>query len=102
MPMHTPANAPQFELFSASFCAACRQTRAVLERAVALVPGSTLVEHDVATEPGLAEERNIASTPTTIIRDSYGAELYRAAGVPTLPHVLVAAARAISAVPRGE
>jgi hypothetical protein len=94
------ASAPHFELFSTSFCAACSQTRAVLERAIELVPGATLVDHDLASEPTLAEAENIEHSPTTIIRDGNGVELYRAVGVPTLPQVLVAAARAIDAVPQ--
>jgi hypothetical protein len=92
-------SAPHFELFSTSFCAACSQTRAVLERAIELVPGATLVDHDLAREPRLAEAQNIEHSPTTIIRDANGVELYRAVGVPTLPQVLVAAARAIDIPP---
>lgn len=86
-----------FELFSTSFCGACRQTRLVLDRVLSLIPGSTLAEHDLAFEPDLAKERGIEHSPTTIIRDDEGRELFRAVGVPTVPHVLVAAERAIAA-----
>jgi thiol-disulfide isomerase/thioredoxin len=84
-----------FELYSTSFCGACRQTRSVLDRARQLVPGVTVSEHDVAFEPGLAEERGIVSTPTVIVRDAHGVEVTRASGVPSLDHILVAAARAM-------
>lgn len=63
------------------------------------MPGATLVDHDLAIEPNLAEAQNIEQSPTTIIRDGNGVELYRAVGVPTLPQVLVAAARAIDTRP---
>ncbi|MGY4858713.1 thioredoxin family protein [Cryobacterium sp. AP23] len=65
-----------------------------LNRVLQLVPGSTLTEFDVAGDPERAESLDIAHTPTTIIRDSYGHEVYRAVGVPSLPQLLVATARA--------
>lgn len=91
------AAALSFELFSSSFCGACRQTRAVIERARRLLPGTTLVEHDIAREPDLADERAIEATPTVILRNARGAEVMRATGVPTVDHLLVAAARALDA-----
>lgn len=90
----------RFELYSTSFCGACRQTRTVLDRVLQLVPGTTLTEHDLAFEPELAEEHGIDQSPTTIIRDGEGRELFRAGGVPSLPHVLVAAERAIAKTSR--
>jgi len=87
-----------FELVSSSFCGACRQTRMALTRVLQLVPGSTLTEFDVAGDPGRAASLNIEHTPTTIIRDSHGREVTRAVGVPSLPQILVAAARARDAV----
>jgi len=83
-----------FELFSSSFCGACRQTRMALNRVLQLVPGSTLTEVDVAGDPARAEALNIEHTPTTIIRDARGREVTRATGVPSLPQILVATARA--------
>ncbi len=80
----------RLELFSTSFCGACRQTRAVLDRAAALVPGATVVEHDLALEPELGDANVITQSPTTIVRAADGRELLRAAGVPTVPQVLVA------------
>jgi thiol-disulfide isomerase/thioredoxin len=89
----------RLELFSTSFCGACRQTRAVLERAASLVPGASVTEHDLALEPDLGERLGIVQSPTTIVRDASGRELLRAAGVPTVPQVLVAAERALAARP---
>jgi hypothetical protein len=82
-----------FELFTTSFCGACRQTRMVLNRVLDLVPGSTLTEYDIATDPERAESLAIEHSPTTIIRDGTGREISRATGVPSIPQVLVAAAR---------
>lgn len=90
-----PNGAPQFELFSAAFCGACRVTRSVLTRAAQLVPGATLVEHDIAFEPDLAADRGIEATPTVIVRDSAGTEVFRASGVPTIDQVLSAAVLAL-------
>lgn len=87
-------NAVHFELFSSSFCGACRQTRMALNRVLQLVPGATLTEFDVAVHPEHAESLNIEHTPTTIIRDGDGREVSRATGVPSLPQILVAAAHA--------
>jgi hypothetical protein len=84
-----------FDLFTTSFCGACRQTRMVLNRVLDLVPGSTLTEHDIAMEPERAEALAIEHSPTTIIRDAAGRELSRATGVPSIPQVLVAAARSL-------
>lgn len=84
-----------FELFSSSFCGACRQTRAVLDQAQRLLPGSIVAEHDVASAPDLAHQVRIEATPTVIVRDTSGAEVVRATGVPTIDHVLVSAARAL-------
>ena len=82
-----------FELYSTSFCGACRQTRMVLDRVLQLLPGSTLSEHDLAVDPQRAETLNIEHSPTTIIRDGQGVELSRATGVPSVPQVLLVAAR---------
>ncbi|QCR20769.1 thioredoxin [Agrococcus sp. SGAir0287] len=83
------------ELFSTSFCGACRQTRAMLDRAASLVPGAAVVEHDLALEPELGEAHGIVRSPTVVVRSSDGREVLRAAGVPTVPQVLVAAERAL-------
>jgi hypothetical protein len=84
-----------FELYSSSFCGACRQTSAVLERAAGLIAGAVVRERDIAREPAAAEAAGIDATPTVIVRDARGEEVTRARGVPTIDHVLVAAARAL-------
>ncbi|MGP3535015.1 thioredoxin family protein [Microbacterium sp. RD1] len=86
-----------FELYSTSFCGACRQTRGVLDRAAQLVSGVHVTEHDVAFEPDLAESLDIRATPTVIIRRSNGEQVLRAEGVPSIDQVLVATAKALDA-----
>lgn len=90
----------EFELFTSSFCGACAATRAVLHRAIDLVPGGVVVEHSIEPDSGAAERRRIASTPTpTTIVTADGMEVFRAAGVPTVDQVLRAAARALTHPP---
>ncbi|MCW4385650.1 thioredoxin family protein [Salinibacterium sp. SYSU T00001] len=90
------AHGVQLELYSSSFCAACRQTRAVLGRVTGMLPTLALVEHDVAAVPELAESNTIVATPTVIVRNAEGKETFRAAGVPTVEQVLRAVALAAS------
>ena len=85
----------EFTLYSSSFCEPCMQTRAVLAEAKRLVPGATVREVDVAAAPGEAEELHVRNTPTVIVTNGAGTEVFRAAGVPTLAQVLVAAAKAL-------
>ena len=85
----------EFTLFTSAFCEPCLQTRAVLAEATRLVPGATVREIDVAGEPEQAEALLIRNTPTVIITNGAGTEVFRAAGVPTLSQVLVAAAKAL-------
>ena len=80
--------------FSSAFCAPCRATRTVLARAALLVPAVRVVEVDVAREPARAQAAGVRSTPTVVVRDDGGAEVFRAVGVPTLPQVLLALDRA--------
>ena len=83
----------ELTLVSSSFCGACARTRAVLADAARWL----LTEIDVAQDPDAAEMLDIDATPTVIIRDSSGAEVFRATGVPTVPQVLTAAVRALPA-----
>lgn len=85
----------QLTLFSSAFCGPCMATRAVLTQAARLVPGAAVVEKDVVRYEADAEVAGIRSTPTVIVTDAGGAEVFRAEGVPTLNQVLVAAARAL-------
>lgn len=82
------------ELYSSAFCGPCRSTRAVLHRAAQLVPTTTVVEVDVADEVARAEAAGITTTPTVLVRDGAGVEVFRATGAPTLPQVLLALDRA--------
>jgi len=82
------------ELFSSAFCGPCVSTRRVLARAVQLVPAVRLVDVDVAEQVERAEAAGVRTTPTVVVRDDAGAEVFRAEGVPTLPQVLLALARA--------
>jgi len=56
---------------------------------------SRLSELVVAFEPDLAEELDIAATPTVIVRNGEGREVVRASGVPTMDQILRAAALAM-------
>lgn len=87
--------AVEFELFSSSFCSACRQTHALLEQAVRHVPTARIRQHNIAEQPELATEHQIESTPTVIVRDAAGTQVMRAEGVPTIHHLLVAADKAL-------
>ncbi|WP_449407603.1 glutaredoxin domain-containing protein [Microbacterium maritypicum] len=87
----------ELTLVSSSFCGACARTRAVLHDATRYLPDATLTEIDVAADPEAAEALDIRFTPTVIIRDGSGAEVFRAEGVPTVPQVLTAAVKALPA-----
>ena len=80
--------------FSSTFCAPCRATRHVLERAVETADGVVLVDLDVADHTGLGERLAVDSTPTVLVLDAVGTVVRRAAGVPTLAQVRAAIAEA--------
>ena len=82
------------ELFTSAFCGPCRSARAVLTEAVRLVPRARLTEVDVAGDPVRAEAAGVTSTPTVLVRTDDGAEVFRAAGAPSLAQALAALARA--------
>lgn len=95
-PVETPWSALGLELgeratfvqFSSAFCAPCRATRRVLSDVAALVPG--VVHHEIDAEHHLDVVRalGILRTPTTLVLDSRGVEVARAAGAPTKEQVL--------------
>lgn len=87
----------ELTLVSSSFCGGCARTRSVLADAVRFLPDATITEIDVARQPDDAEALDIRFTPTVIIRDDAGVEVFRAQGVPTVPQVLTAAAKALPA-----
>jgi thioredoxin 1 len=81
--------------FSSAFCAPCLQTRAVLAEVERLVPAASVVEFDVAHDNAEAEAAGIRNTPTILVKNAAGEEVFRAAGVPTLAQVLMATAKAL-------
>jgi len=85
----------QLVLYSSAFCEPCMQTRAVLEEAARLVPGAQFSDLDVVAHVAEAEAEGIEVTPTVLIRDDSGREVFRAQGTPSLNQVLVAATRAL-------
>ncbi|MFC5928486.1 thioredoxin [Cryobacterium melibiosiphilum] len=85
----------EFLFFSSAFCEPCMQTRAVLAEMSALVPQATVRELDVANDTEEAERNGIRNTPTVIVKNADGVEVFRAAGVPSVAQVLVAAAKAL-------
>ncbi len=85
----------QLLFFSSAFCDPCIQTRAVLDAASKLVPAVKIAELDVAINGDEAERAGIRSTPTVIVLDADGVEVFRAEGAPTLNQMLVALAKAI-------
>ncbi len=78
--------------YSSAFCGPCAQTRAVLERVTELVPSVHVTELDVVRAEEQAERENIHMTPTVILSDDVGTELFRASGAPTINQVLTAIA----------
>ena len=81
--------------FSSSFCDPCIQTRIVLDHASKLLPALKIAELDVAEHADEAERAGIRSTPTVIVLDAEGTEVFRAEGAPSLDQVLVALAKAV-------
>ena len=82
--------------FSSAFCAPCRATRRVLADVAQIVPGVTHVEVDAEHHRDLVRRLGILRTPTTLVLDSAGREVSRAAGAPTKQAVLATLDRAIS------
>lgn len=85
----------QLVLYTSSFCAPCAQARSVLAEAERLVPQARVIERDVAFENVQAADDGIRITPTVIVLNDAGTEVFRATGVPTLNQVLTAAAQAL-------
>ncbi|WP_456846112.1 thioredoxin family protein [Cellulomonas sp. P5_C6] len=86
--------------FSSTFCAPCRSTRYVVERAVATTDGVVYVDLDVADHLELGERLDIDVTPTVLVLDAHGVVVRRASGVPTLAQVR-SALDAAASVPSG-
>jgi thiol-disulfide isomerase/thioredoxin len=81
--------------FSSAFCAPCRATRRVLADVAAAVPGVVHVEVDAEHHLELVRRLGVLRTPTTLILDSRGVEVTRAAGAPRKEQVLSSLASAL-------
>lgn len=86
-------------LYTSAFCAPCVRARSVLRDAGRLLPQATIPEVDVLSHLDESQAAGIISTPTLVVRRD-GTEVYRASGVPSVQHVLVAAALALDQEPR--
>jgi len=85
----------QLIFFSSAFCDPCIRTRAVLDQASKLIPALKIADLDIAAHADEAERADIRSTPTVIVLDDDGAEVFRAEGAPSLDQVLTALAKAV-------
>ena len=70
-------------------------TRKVLGEVSVLVPSARIAELDVVRYADEAERAGIRSTPTVVVLQDDGTEVFRAEGVPTVNQVLVALAKAV-------
>lgn len=80
-------------LVTSAFCGACTATRQNIAQALPFLPDAMFTEFDVARDAAEAEALDIRFTPTMIVRDAQGDEVFRATGVPTVPQVLAAAVK---------
>jgi hypothetical protein len=62
---------------------------------VRIAPAVKVTEFDIVRDEARAFAEGIRSTPTVIVHDADGAEVFRAEGVPTIQQVLVAAAKGL-------
>lgn len=81
--------------FSSAFCAPCRATRRILTEVTALVPGVAHVEVDAEQHLDVVRRLGILKTPTTLVLNSRGVEVKRAAGQPRKADVLAALGQAL-------
>jgi len=79
--------------FSSAFCAPCRAARRVLSEVAEVVPGVAHVELDAEGHLDLVRRVGVLRTPTTLVLDSRGLEVTRAAGAPSKAQVLAALAQ---------
>ncbi|MDF2443003.1 MAG: hypothetical protein JWR01_1206 [Subtercola sp.] len=82
-------------LYTSSFCGACSQARSVVDQAVGLVTAARVTEVNVAFRPDEAERASITATPTIVLENAAGVEVFRAEGVPTIHQVLAGLALAV-------
>lgn len=81
--------------FSTAFCAPCRMARQVLSDVAGAVPGVAHLDLDAESELALVRSAGVASTPTTLVLDHRGREVFRAAGVPRRDQLLDALTAAV-------
>ncbi len=76
--------------FSSAFCAPCRATRRILGEVAEIVPGVVHLEVDAEQHLDLVRRVGVLRTPTTLVLDSAGHEVTRAAGAPRKEQVVAA------------
>lgn len=76
--------------FSSAFCAPCRTTRVVLADVAEREDGVRHLEIDAELHLDLVRALDVRRTPTTLVLDSRGHEVARAAGAPQRGQVLAA------------
>ncbi|MBK1784846.1 TlpA family protein disulfide reductase [Prauserella cavernicola] len=85
-----PGSAVTLVQISTTFCAPCRQTRALLSHLAERTEGLHHVDLDVTDRPHVAQELGVLRTPTTVAYTSEGREILRVGGVPKGPDLLAA------------
>ncbi|MDT7729121.1 MAG: hypothetical protein QOI21_5697 [Actinomycetota bacterium] len=86
--MLDPAVGVTLVQISTTFCAPCRQAKAVLSSLASGTEGLRHVELDVTDQPEIAQALGILRTPTTVAFAADGRELLRIGGVPKRADVL--------------
>jgi thiol-disulfide isomerase/thioredoxin len=85
-----PAASVTLVQLSTTFCAPCRQARALLADLAAGTDGLRHTELDLTNRPDLARALSVFRTPTTLAVDARGRELLRVGGVPNRDTLLEA------------
>ncbi|GAA0506139.1 thiol reductase thioredoxin [Saccharopolyspora subtropica] len=75
---------------STTFCAPCRHTRILLSDLAQRTAGLRHVEVDLTDHPEWSTPLRVHTTPTTLILDRTGRELFRVRGVPRRDELAVA------------
>ena len=81
---------------SSAFCAPCRTTRVVLADVAEREDGIRHLEIDAEQHLELVRALDVRRTPTTLVLDSRGHEVARAAGAPQRGQVLAALPTAVA------
>ena len=87
---------PELLLFTSAFCDPCMLTREVLAEVKRLVPAINVREFDIVRHEPQAAAFDIRTTPTVVLANASGTEIFRASGVPTINQVLTAVAGAMA------